>query len=601
MSSNPDISVVIATHNRRALLERTLPTVVDQDIGPACYEVIVVLDGCTDDTAAFLSAFKTECEFRFMDQSPNQGQAKAANAGAKAARGKYLLFLDDDLSCERNLLRMHLEEHKSRDFDVLVCGANPISSESSATLATEWTRQCGCNWFTKLEQNQLQMTLDDASVDANSSISREIFLECGGFDESLLSARQNEELGLRLWHRGLPFVYTPAAVAHHIYIKSNHAFAVTEGRAYGRAEVRMMRKLPYARSRAVLPTVFSGSPGKSLAQRFLIGMPFSLEPLLRPACGISQALSGISIFRRLGLRILGWRRAIVFERAAAREAGGLKVLASEFGAVLPVLMYHHIGSSVPGTNPDITVPPARFERQLRWLKSRGYTSILPADWLNYVSHGDALPKRPLLLTFDDAYADLAEYCFPLLEKYGFTAVVFVPTADIGGTNTWDQPIWPEPRRILSAEQILHWAGRGIEFGAHSRTHPNLTKLSVAECEAEIIGSKNDLAALLGVPVLSFAYPYGENHEASREFVRDEFGLAFGTEEGMNNLRSDRHLLRRTYIGPNDSLMEFALFVRLEGAKRVRDRLSRFRVRTRLKSALRWIGKSFSQREQSASR
>jgi peptidoglycan/xylan/chitin deacetylase (PgdA/CDA1 family) len=263
-------------------------------------------------------------------------------------------------------------------------------------------------------------------------------------------------------------------------------------------------------------------------------------------------------------------------------------------------MYHHVGPAVLGTNPDLTVTPAQFERQLRWLKSRGYTSILPTDWLNYVSHGNALPKRPLLLTFDDAYADLAECCFPLLEKYGFTAVVFVPTANIGGTNTWDQPIWPEPHRVLSAEQILHWVGRGIEFGAHSRTHPDLTKLSVAECMAEIVGSKNDLVALLGLPIVSFAYPYGENNEASRDFVREEFGLGFGTEEGMNNLRTDRHLLRRIYIGPNDSLVEFALFMRLDGAKRVRDHLSKFRVRTRLKSAIRWISRTFSQREQSTS-
>lgn len=601
MTSNPEISVVIATHNRRVLLERTLPTVVDQDLDPARYEVIVVLDGCTDGSAAFINSFKTECEVRLVEQHPNQGQAKAANAGAKAARGKYLLFLDDDLLCERSLLRAHLEVRESMDSKVLVYGAIPVSDECPETLAAEWTRQAMCKWLARVERDGAVTLPDDASVDANSSISREIFLACGGFDESFLSARQNEELGLRLWHDGLHFVYAPAAVAHHVSIKSNYAFAVTEGRAYGRAEVRMMRKLPCARARSVLPAILRSSSIKCLIRRFLVGMPFSLEPLLRPACGIAQAFSGVSIFRRLGLQIISWRRAIVFERAAAQEAGGLRALASEFGAVLPVLMYHHIGLSTAGTNQSFTVTPGQFERQLRWLKRRGYTTVSPADWLAYVLEGKALPKKPLLLTFDDAYADLAEYCFPLLEKYGFTAVVFVPTADIGGTNTWDRPIWPEPHRILSAEQILHWAGRGIEFGAHSRTHPDLTKLSVAECKAEIVGSKSDLAALLARPVVSFAYPYGEYNDAVRDLVREEFDLAFSTEEGMNNLRSDRHLLRRIYIGPNDSLVEFALFVWLDGAKRVRDRLSRFRVRTRLKSALRWIGRPFSQREQSTSR
>jgi peptidoglycan/xylan/chitin deacetylase (PgdA/CDA1 family) len=223
------------------------------------------------------------------------------------------------------------------------------------------------------------------------------------------------------------------------------------------------------------------------------------------------------------------------------------------------------------------------------------------DWLRWRGEGTGLPEKPIIITFDDAYADTAVYALPILRRYGFGAVVFVVTGRMGGTNAWDEAEGCGTLQLMTADQIRYWAGQGIEFGAHSRTHPDLTKLSVAEREAEIIGSKNDLSALLGLPVISFAYPYGEYNDAVRGLVRHEFDLGFSTEEGMNNLRSDRHLLRRICIGPNDSLVEFALFVWLNGAKRVRDHLSRFRMRIRLNSALRCISRKFSLREQSTSR
>jgi peptidoglycan/xylan/chitin deacetylase (PgdA/CDA1 family) len=159
------------------------------------------------------------------------------------------------------------------------------------------------------------------------------------------------------------------------------------------------------------------------------------------------------------------------------------------------------------------------------------------------------------------------------------------TGRLGGTNTWDEAEGSGTLHLMTAEQIRSWAEQGIEFGAHSRTHPDLTKLSTAECSAEVAGSKSDLSALLGSPVVSFAYPYGECNDAVRDLVRLEFDLAFSVEEGMNYLRGDPHLLRRAYIGPKDSLTEFGLIVRLGGLNNLRSLYRRFGIRTRIRRAI----------------
>src|SRR5262249_15386543 len=147
----------------------------------------------------------------------------------------------------------------------------------------------------------------------------------------------------------------------------------------------------------------------------------------------------------------------------AVQAVGWRTLESEFGKRLPVLMYHHVGPKGPDADPDLTVSPERFAAQIRFLARLGYVGIRPSDWLSWLRQGKPLPKRPMLLTFDDAFEDLNDYVFPVLERYGFGAVVFVVTNCIGKTNIWDQSRGYALRRCLTAPQIQHWSKRGIDF------------------------------------------------------------------------------------------------------------------------------------------
>jgi peptidoglycan/xylan/chitin deacetylase (PgdA/CDA1 family) len=223
---------------------------------------------------------------------------------------------------------------------------------------------------------------------------------------------------------------------------------------------------------------------------------------------------------------------------------------------LPVLMYHDLGPSMPGMFPEV-IAPEEFERQVAWLADHGYTGIRPSDWAEWRRKGKTLPDKPVLITFDDGYAGVATYGFPILERYGFGAVVFIVTERIGFTNTWDEALGYDSLPLMSGDEISRWASRGIEFGSHSRTHPDLTSLSEAAIQCEVVGSRDDLAAIVNRMPTSFSYPWGTFNQAVQNCVRNTFDLAFSTRRGINFRGTDPHLLRRSQVHPDRSKLDFA--------------------------------------------
>jgi peptidoglycan/xylan/chitin deacetylase (PgdA/CDA1 family) len=266
---------------------------------------------------------------------------------------------------------------------------------------------------------------------------------------------------------------------------------------------------------------------------------------------------------------------------ARRQAGSWRRLKILFGSRLAVLLYHHIGFPTPETkNLSLTVTPKKFERQVRWLHWRGYTTITPAQWLASHASGESLPEKAVLFTFDDAYADIAKHALPVLERYGFRSAVFVISGRVGASNAWDGL----PLMIMTMEQIRHWATRGVEIGGHSRTHPYLTAVPDDVLSDEVAGSKQDLVEA-GLSPLSFAYPYGCFDDRVRKSVDGVFRLAFTCEEGLNDLRTDPLLLRRTMVQPDDSIFDIELRATL-GWSPLNSVRSRLRIRSRFLRVLR---------------
>jgi peptidoglycan/xylan/chitin deacetylase (PgdA/CDA1 family) len=232
-----------------------------------------------------------------------------------------------------------------------------------------------------------------------------------------------------------------------------------------------------------------------------------------------------------------------------------------FSGCVPVLLYHHVGPARPRTHPGLTVDPVRFRRHVAWLARRGYQSLTIEDFTQWAAERRPPPRRSVLITFDDAYADLADAALPILLEAGFSAVVFVVTGCIGETNRWDAAIGGG-HAILTAEQIRKWNELGIAFGAHTRTHPDLTLLPEADARQEMAGSKADLEAVLGREVSSFAYPYGIFDAATVRIAASIFEVAFTAEPGRNLSSTDPHQLRRSMVWRRDTPLDVELRTRL---------------------------------------
>ena len=579
------LSVIVPTYNRRALLQQTLSTIFKQDLPASEYEVIVVVDGSTDGTAALLRELKPPCPLQILEQA-NRGPAAARNAGAQLAQAPLLLFLDDDILCEPYLFREHLAAHAGENRSVIF-GPVLVAPQSPPSVATDWTREYTNDYTSRLAREKEPRFPDDAIVDANSSLPRSIFLASGGFDETLYRTRETTELGLRLWKSGIRFRYRPAAVVHHLFVKTAEELVQGDAKWYGKNEVLLCRKHPDYRSHSALARLVEGAGWKRWARELTARLPLSPDLYLRPPSWVLERLRWIPQTRRWRTRWLQVRQAAMVFHSAVRQAESWRALRSQFGVRLPVLLYHHVGPPRAQTLPFLTVSPRKFARQVRWLKQHGYVGIRPSEWLAWRREGRPLPDKPVLLTFDDAYADIAEHALPLLHQHGFGAAVFVVTGQVGGTNTWDEARSSGSHRLMTAGQIREWAAKGIDFGAHSRTHRNLVALAEPDLTEEVRGSTEDLAQLLGTAVVSFAYPYGDHNEIVREHVKNMFDLAFACEEGLNNIRTDPCCLRRTMVQAGDSLLDLAFRVRLGWSplERVRARL---RLRTRLRHILRIV-------------
>jgi len=582
------LSVVIPTCNRRdVLLQRTLPAIFEQDFQPDQYEVIVVVDGATDGTAEALRGLKPQCALQILEQ-PNRGPSVARNLGVAKARGEVLLFLDDDIICGPDVLRQHVEAHPDIE-PVVAYGAISLAPGTPASVLKFANETWYKNYYGTLDSQGGLRWPKDVFLISNSSLRRSTLLTCGGFDETM-PAKEDYELGLRLWKKGIRFVYLPEILAYEYFVKRSRHFLHKDGEIYGRTEVLMCRKHPDYRPRSELAKLGKWSWSTRLRRKLIAQSPVSLSFLVALPLWVCERLCRFRVMQRAGLRFLSTGRGIVELRSEVREAGSWKALQSEFGARLPVLLYHHVGPPQPGTLSSLTVSPQRFERHVRWLARRGYQGVCPADWLRWCHEGKGLPRKPVLLTFDDGYADLVEYALPVLRRYGFGAAVYIVTGQVGGTNAWDEAHGSGTFRLMTAEQIRYWATQGIEFGAHGRTHADLRTLTSDKLKEEILGSKSDLSSLLGSRVVSFTYPYGFYNESALDCVREAFDLAFIADdfnEGLNHLLADPHLLRRTMVQTNDSLLTLEFRARW-GHNPFGNLRIRIGLRTRLKRAARSV-------------
>jgi peptidoglycan/xylan/chitin deacetylase (PgdA/CDA1 family) len=244
-----------------------------------------------------------------------------------------------------------------------------------------------------------------------------------------------------------------------------------------------------------------------------------------------------------------------------------------------VLLYHHIGLATIHTEArGLTIRPHKFEQHLRLLRGLGYNTITTGQWLAWYRNGNALPDKPILFTFDDAYVETAQFALPLLEKYGFGGCVFAITGHYLSGKYW------EGLPVMTVGDLRAWQARGIEIGAHTRTHPDLSSVDDLTMESEIKGSRDDLEKA-GLSPMSFAYPYGIVNDRTRAVVAKSYEIAFTCDEGLNDIHTDLMLMHRTCVWSWDTLIDVALRARL-GWSPLRNMAGSVKLRSRLRRILR---------------
>lgn len=194
--------------------------------------------------------------------------------------------------------------------------------------------------------------------------------------------------------------------------------------------------------------------------------------------------------------------------------------------VVPILMYHRINVSRPGTpsmERRLTVHPADFVRQMKWLKQHGYRAVTQRELFDALIHGARLGPKPILLTFDDGYRDLYENASRVLARLGMRATAYV----ISGRTKNGYPVFLTWRLLRQLE------ARGIEIGSHTVTHASLPSLSDTEALRELVQSRLAFERRLRHPVQWLAYPGGA-YDARIERLARRAGyiLAVTTEHGV---------------------------------------------------------------------
>ena len=228
---------------------------------------------------------------------------------------------------------------------------------------------------------------------------------------------------------------------------------------------------------------------------------------------------------------------------------------------IPILCYHRVApqSERGSGSASLYVSPEQFHAQMRLLKRLGYQT-LTAQWLVACrASRKNPPRKAILITFDDGYADNYTHAFPILKKFDMRALVFLVTSQIGGRNVWDlkSHSGSAGTPLLGRDQIQEMLESGIEFGSHTATHPDLTALSQEDTRRELESSKRAIEELTHRRDAAFCYPYARFHEPAKEEVKKAGYLcAFSGDNKWDPSAQSLFSLARVQVFPSTNLFGF---------------------------------------------
>jgi peptidoglycan/xylan/chitin deacetylase (PgdA/CDA1 family) len=219
---------------------------------------------------------------------------------------------------------------------------------------------------------------------------------------------------------------------------------------------------------------------------------------------------------------------------ARRVAGDVHGRAAE-RMPIPILEYHVIGTPRPGTpNEALWVTPSLFAAQMALLRHDGYHAIALAQAWRGWTKGDALPRRPVVVSFDDGYPGDYTHALPVLRRLGWAGVLNLELDNVGAHN-------------LSSHQVRSLIAAGWEIDSHTVDHPDLTTLGASRLDYELRASRQMLRQRFGVPALFFCYPFGRYDARVQAAVKAAGYLAATTENEGYATAADPYALKRVRV------------------------------------------------------
>jgi glycosyltransferase involved in cell wall biosynthesis len=286
MSDEPTISVIIPTYNRVFNLKRTLDALSLQSCPFCDFEVIVISDGCTDETSSALRSYDGPCTLHLIEQG-NEGVAAARNHGAEYAKARVLLFIDDDVEPMPSLVEGHARAHQGKRHQVVI-GPYPSAAQFDLDFAGLESRAWWDQIFNSMSSPGHRFRFTDL-VGGNFSIDADLFKRVGRFDPTF-SCHEDSELGIRLIKSDADFTFAPEASAcHHEDRSVSRSF--NRKREEGKTDVRIARLYPELLS--VLPVGYYAGAGCRLSR------------VLRTLAFISRQVGdGLASSLQLGLKLM---------------------------------------------------------------------------------------------------------------------------------------------------------------------------------------------------------------------------------------------------------------------------------------------------------
>jgi peptidoglycan/xylan/chitin deacetylase (PgdA/CDA1 family) len=194
---------------------------------------------------------------------------------------------------------------------------------------------------------------------------------------------------------------------------------------------------------------------------------------------------------------------------------------------------------------------------MRVLRMLNYESITFDTFLDCREGKAKLPRKPIIITFDDALEEAIDNSLPILENCGFKAVYYVTTGYVGTKSDWMIPEVNVVFQVAAWPKIKNLNSLGFELGSHSVTHPHLNEVPAEECLRELKASRQTLEDMLGHEVRHMAYPHGAFNASVRDLAYESgYRTATTCEPTFAKLSDDLLSLPRFNVGMEDTLLDF---------------------------------------------